>query len=129
MVTNQTGNGCEAVVTNPDATITAAAKLMREHDVGAIFVMECPGEAACSLIGAVTDRDLVVEVIATGLDSNTITVGDLVKNGLTSEKHTQRSRDLVHVMCAKGVTHVPIASDGQLCGTLRIEELVRIVGE
>ncbi len=128
MVMNERGNGCEAVITNPDATVTAAAKLMREHDVGAIFVMECPGEAACSLIGAVTDRDLVVEVMATGLDSNTITVGDLVKNGLTSEQHTQRSRNLVQVMRAKGVSQVPIAKEGRLAGTLMIEELVRIVG-
>jgi predicted transcriptional regulator len=121
--------GCEAIITSPEATITTAATLMRDYHVPTVFVMECPSEAACALIGAVTDRDLVVEVTAMGLDPNVITVGDLVKNGLTGETHERRSRALVHGMRSKGIRQIPIARDGQLEGTVMIEQLLQIVGD
>ncbi len=118
---------CEAVITAPAATVITAAKLMRAHDVRAIFVIESPGKDACALIGAVTDRDLVVEVMAIGLDASVITVGDLIKNGLTEEQHQKRSRALIETMRANGVTAVPMVEDGEVTGSLTIEQLIQIV--
>ena len=52
----------EVVVTTRDATV-ADAKLMRDHHVGTLVVAD-PSDAAQRPVGIVTDRDLVVEIMA-----------------------------------------------------------------
>ena len=53
----------EVVVTTRDATVADAAKLMRDHHVGTL-VVAAPSDAAQRPVGIVTDRDLVVEIMA-----------------------------------------------------------------
>ena len=55
----------DVVVTDRNASVTEAARLMREHHVGSVIVV---GEGNGSLrpVGIVTDRDMVVEVLACG---------------------------------------------------------------
>lgn len=117
----------EAVVTTADATVAVAAKLMRQHDVGAVLVLDGKAAENRCAVGVVTDHDLVVEVIALDLDANTITVGDLVDNGLTRQQVESRVRRLLDGMRGKGVDRLPMAPHGQLAGVLMIDELTHIV--
>jgi CBS domain-containing protein len=63
-----------------EATVAAAAKLMRQHHVGDVVVIHQEG-AERMPIGIVTDRDIVVEVVALGVDPYAVTLGDLMSWG------------------------------------------------
>jgi CBS domain-containing protein len=63
---------------NPDTPIAEIAKLMREHDVGAIPIGEND-----RLVGMVTDRDIVCKGIATdGFDASRATARDVMSSGI-----------------------------------------------
>ena len=57
----------DPVACEPDEAITRVAGLMKREDVGAIPVVET--KASRRLVGIVTDRDIVVKVVADGAGS------------------------------------------------------------
>ena len=65
------------IILQRDDTILEAAKLMRQHHVGDVVVVEERGGVRVP-VGIVTDRDLVVEIMAPELDHMVITVGDII---------------------------------------------------
>jgi predicted transcriptional regulator len=56
------------VITTRDSTVAAAAQLMRRHHVGTLVVVDSTNGGKHMPVGIVTDRDAVIEVMATGLD-------------------------------------------------------------
>ena len=72
------GKICERTVicAGTETTVQQAAKLMREHHVGSLVVVDAAAEGKRPL-GIVTDRDIVVEVSALDLDVKVMTVGDI----------------------------------------------------
>ena len=73
----------EVVFCEPQTTILEAAQLMRSSHVGSLVVTEKPNGERVP-VGIVTDRDLVVEVMATELDPATLTVGDIMAPALVT---------------------------------------------
>lgn len=60
-----------------DDTVLEAAKLMRLHQVSNVQVID-NYNGKITPVGVITDHDLVVEVMAPGLDYMVITVGDII---------------------------------------------------
>jgi CBS domain-containing protein len=67
----------EIVSVQRDETVLEAAKLMRRHHVGDLQVIE-ERDGVNVPVGIVTERDLVVEIMAPELDYMVITVGDII---------------------------------------------------
>lgn len=67
----------EAITMRRDNTVLEAAKLMRRHRVGNVQVIE-ERDGMSVPLGVVTERDLVVEIMAPELDYMVITVGDII---------------------------------------------------
>lgn len=67
----------EVVIVQRNNTILEAAKLMRQHHVGDVLVVEEHSGVQVP-VGVVSDRDLVVEIMAPELDCMVITVGDII---------------------------------------------------
>ena len=67
----------KTVVMQRDATALEAAKLMRQHRVGDVLVVE-ELDGARIPVGVITERDLVVEIMAPELDYMVITLGDII---------------------------------------------------
>lgn len=67
----------ETVAMLRDDTALDAAKLMRRHRVGDVVVVE-ERDGARIPVGIITERDLVVEIMAPELDCMVITVGDII---------------------------------------------------
>ena len=65
------------IVVQRNDTVLEAAKLMRQHHVGDVLVVEDRNGVRVP-VGIVTDRDLVVEIMAPELDYMVITVGDVI---------------------------------------------------
>ncbi|WP_366139922.1 CBS domain-containing protein [uncultured Nitrosomonas sp.] len=62
----------EIIVIQRDESVLEAARLMRQYHVGSLIVIDRTGGCA-KPVGIITDRDLVVEVLATGLDESVVT--------------------------------------------------------
>lgn len=67
----------ETITMRRDNTVLEAAKLMRRHRVGNVQVIE-ERDGMSVPLGVVTERDLVVEIMAPELDYMVITVGDII---------------------------------------------------
>src|SRR5665811_186976 len=73
----------EVVIMQRHNTILEAVQLMRQHHVGDVVVVEERGGVRVP-VGIVTDRDLVVEIMAPAIDQTVITVGDIMVTELAT---------------------------------------------
>ncbi len=121
----------EVVCATRDTTIAQAAKLMRHHHVGDVIVID-RADAQRMPIGIVTDRDIVVEVVALGVDPETVTLGDLMSWGqLVTAQETDTYAATLRLMHNKGVRRMPVVNaGGVLVGIISIDDMLpQFVGE
>ena len=125
------GEACnrEVVIVNGDAPLLEAARLMREHHVGDVVLVE-EGPQGRVPVGIVTDRDLVVEVLAAGIDPATLAVRDVVTNALVTALEQEPFEDVVKRMRRHGVRRVPVVNRrGTLEGILALDDIVELLSE
>lgn len=119
----------EVIIVRPDDTALAAAKLMRQHHVGDVVVVEDRGGVRVP-VGVVTDRDLVVEIIATELNPDVITAGDIMSQELVTVKESLGVFEAIQYMRAKGVRRLPVVNDSSgLVGILTMDDLLELMSE
>lgn len=119
----------EVVYAHRDTPAAEAARLMREHHVGDLVVLNGK-EGEQTPVGIVTDRDLVVEVIAAGVRPEDLTVGDVMSDELVTAREQDGLLDVIKRMRAKGVRRVPVVDGaGALVGILAVDDLIEIFAE
>jgi CBS domain-containing protein len=108
-----------------EATVSDAASLMRRHHVGDVVVVD-RADAERMPIGILTDRDIVVEVVAPGLDAKTIKLGDLLLWGqLMTVEETATCPDTIRLMSEKGVRRMPVINAaGVLVGIVSVDDML-----
>ena len=108
----------EVVIVKRNDSVLEAAKLMRQHHVGDVVVIEERGGVRVP-VGIVTDRDLVVEIMAPQLDPAVITVGDIMEQELVTVKESTGLFEAIQYMRSKTVRRLPIVDEngarGRLC--------------
>lgn len=119
----------EVVIVKRNNIILEAAQLMRQHHVGDVAVVEERGGVKVP-VGIVTDRDLVVEIMAPAIDQTVITVGDIMVTELATVKENAGLSETIEYMRAKGVRRVPVVDkDGGLVGILTLDDLLELLAE
>jgi CBS domain-containing protein len=119
----------EVVIVKRNNTIWEAAQLMRQHHVGDVVVVEERGGVKVP-VGIVTDRDLVVEIMAPAIDQTVITVGDIMVTELATVKENAGLSETIEYMRAKGVRRVPVVDKGGgLVGILTLDDLLELLAE
>jgi CBS domain-containing protein len=119
----------EIITVQRDATVLHAAKLMRQYHVGDVIVVENRIKQ-CVPVGIVTDRDIVVELVATELDCNVITVGDIVISKLIVVKDSAGVFEAIQLMVSKGVRRLPVVDDGGgLVGIVTLDDLLLLLAK
>jgi CBS domain-containing protein len=119
----------EVVIVQPGETVLEAARLMRQHHVGDVVVVEERGGRRVP-VGIVTDRDIVLEVVAPQLDPAALRVSDIVTSGLVTIKNDAGLFDAVEYMHTKGVRRLPVVDDdGGLAGILTLDDLLELLAE
>jgi CBS domain-containing protein len=127
----QVGEICtrEVVCASTETTIGAAAKLMRQYHIGDVIVTREENGRRVPL-GIVTDRDIVLGVVAPELNAATLTVGDIMGPELITAAETEDVFDAMQRMRNKGVRRIPIVrDDGDLVGILSIDDIIEILAE
>jgi CBS domain-containing protein len=117
----------EVITVQSDASVQHAATLMRQYHVGDVVVIkEHKGKSVP--VGIVTDRDIVIEVIATQLDAAVITTGDIMAASLFVIQEGAGILDAVQSMTAKGVRRLPVVdADGGLIGIVTLDDLLLLL--
>lgn len=114
--------------TTRDTTVASASKLMRHGHIGSLVVVDQLNGGRRVPAGIVTDRDIIVEILATGLDPAVITVGDIMSTELVTARETDEVNEVLRVMRAKGVRRMPVVdAEGQLAGIVTVDDLLENV--
>jgi len=103
-----------------DAMAVEAARRMLSEDVGSLPVVD--GE---TLVGMVTDRDLVLKVVAKDLDPNKIPVSDVCTENPVTVGADESLDEALQRMAKEQVRRLPVVSDGQLVGILAQADVAR----
>lgn len=119
----------DTVITTRDSSIGDAARLMREQHVGNLVVVEEHKNRRIP-VGVITDRDLVIEILAKDVDMNTVSVGDIMSEDLVTARDTDSLYDVIQHMRAKGVRRVPVVdAGGALVGIVAVDDLLDLLAD
>jgi len=98
----------------PSTPVLEAAKVMKQQDVGPVPVTD--GDR---LVGVVTDRDIVLRVVADGKDPQSTTVGEIASSDLVTVDPQQNLDEALRLMAQHQVRRLPVVEeDGKLVGIL-----------
>ncbi len=117
----------KVIVTGADTPIYEAAGLMREHHVGCLVVVEA-GDVGDEPIGLVTDRDIVVEVIAQNINPDTLQTGDIMAADPICVHEDESLWNTIKRMSAHGIRRLPVIDNaGALVGLLAVDDLLDLL--
>ena len=126
------GTACNREVVTIDAagSVHEAARLMREHHIGDLILTQERGGQLIP-VGIVTDRDLVLEVMAMDLDPDSVTVGDLF---FAAELVTSSVDDELEATLARmrehAIRRMPVVErDGGLAGIITMDDMLQRIAE
>jgi len=116
------------VVAEPGTDLREAARLMRDHHVGALVVIEGSDDGKRP-IGIVTDRDIVVAVVAAmDVQPETLSVGDVMTRNLVVAEESVGVFEAVDLMQDHGTRRLPVVdAAGRLVGIITLEDVLRMV--
>lgn len=110
----------------PNHTISVAAQLMREHHTGDLVVID-DGDEEQEPVGMITDRDIVIEVVALGRDPAKTLVGDVMSSRTVVASESEDVEDALERMAAHGVRRIPILNDSRcVAGIFAFDDLLRV---
>jgi len=127
----KTGELCnrEVITASRDTSIEEAARLMRDHHVGSLVVVESR-DGRTEPVGIITDRDIVIEVIAENVALDEVIVGDVMSFALLKVTEDESILETTQRMRARGVRRAPvIAKDGSLAGIITIDDILQLLSE
>jgi len=108
----------------PDAPVLDAIRLMADHRIGALLVMQ--GE---QLIGVVSERDYARKVILKGHSSNEVPVRQIMSAPVLTVRADQSVHECMHIMTENRIRHLPVVDANGVIGVISIGDLVRAVLE
>lgn len=113
-------------VVEPESSALAAAQLMRRHHIGALVVVD--GKNKSRPVGIVTDRDLVLGLMAEALDPALFTVGDIMSVELVVANPEMDAMDAVQLMRVNRLRRLILVNDaGQLAGIVTMEDVLELL--
>lgn len=117
------------VTTYRGVVLSEAARQMREHHVGSIVVVE-ETDLGPIPAGMLTDRDIVVAVVAKDLDARTIAVGEVMSTEPATIDEQASVTDALREMRRRGVRRVPVVdANGALVGIISTDDLLEVIAE
>ena len=119
----------EVVFVGRNESVAEAARLMREHHVGGVVVLD-PPEAGGRPLGVITDRDIAVGVVALGLDAERTPAEGAMRPGVATVREDEGVGRAVAVMRSEGVRRLPVVdAAGRLVGILAADDLLELFAE
>jgi CBS domain-containing protein len=108
------------VTCESSASVLDAAKQMAQQDVGPIPIVEND-----QLAGIVTDRDIVVRVVAEGRDPSSTTVGEIASKDLETVSPDEDLDSALRKMASAQVRRLPVVENGRVVGIVAQADVAR----
>ena len=119
----------DVVVVEKTESVREAINLMRSNHVGDVVVVEMRENASIPL-GILTDRDIVMEILAEDVDLESVNVGDVMSDQLVTITEETKLLDVIKLMRMKGVRRLPVVNkQGELQGILSVDDILELIVE
>ncbi len=119
----------EVIIVDRATTILEAAKLMRSEHVGDLVVTDKRNGRQVP-VGILTDREIVVELLAEEVDLDKVSIGDAMSYELLSVKEQNGLQETIEIMRNHGVRRLPVVDDnGALVGIVTVDDLMELIAE
>lgn len=119
----------EVIIVEKQESVVEAAKLMRHHHVGDVVVVE-EKEGVKVPVGIVTDRDIVIEVLAEDVEPASVSVADIMSSELAKVREEDELLQTIQFMRSRGVRRLPVVdAQGGLVGILTVDDVLDLVAE
>jgi CBS domain-containing protein len=110
----------DPVVLSETATVTQAARAMRDADIGDVIVV---AEGDGQIQGMVTDRDIAVRVVADGADPANVTLDQISTRNVATMSVEDSVEDAIRLMRQRDIRRVPILDGGRPVGIVSLGDL------
>jgi len=107
------------VTIGPERTISEASELMRDHAIGDVIVSDYDS----AQLGVLTDRDIVVRVLAEGLDPHNTTAGQVCSVNTVTVAPEDSIPEAVQRMRDAAVRRLPVVDHGHVVGIVSLGDL------
>jgi len=111
--------GQQLVVVSPSTSVVEVARLMAQRGVGAVPVVD--GER---LAGIFTERDIMIRVVAAGLDATHTSVSEVMSTDLVVASVDEGPAETMARLQKARVRHLLVLREGHLAGILSMRDLV-----
>lgn len=119
----------EVTVMDRSESVHEAVVLMRQNHVGDVVVTE-NRDGNPVPVGILTDRDVLIEVVAKGVAPENLLVGDVMSFDLLTVREEETENEAIARMRAKGVRRAPVVdAQGSLVGIVSIDDLLEVLAE
>lgn len=119
----------EVVIAAQDSSIVEVAKRMRQYHVGDVVVVDSSGSEN-KPIGILTDRDIVLKIVAGEVDHNSVIAGDVMSRELLLGRAQDGIWVTLQRMRSHGVRRLPVVNDrGGLEGIVTVDDLLELLSE
>lgn len=119
----------EVVIVEKTESVREAINLMRTHHVGDVVVVEKSNDASRP-VGILTDRDIVIEILAENVDLEAVSVGDVMSYELQTVDEDVKLLDATKIMRTKGIRRLPVVdARGRLVGILAADDVLALIAE
>jgi len=116
----------QPVSLDEEISVVEAARAMRDGDFGSIIVVKEEGGAVS---GVVTDRDIVIRVVAEGVDLKKVRLGDICEGDVVTVGPEDPVDKVADLMRAKAIRRVPVVEGGLLVGVVSLGDLAKTMDE
>ncbi len=112
-----------------DSSILDAAQVMRKNHVGEVIIVEKKMGKVIP-VGLITDRDLVVEILAMEIDIETINLGCIMCIELVTVNYDSSLNKALEIMQHHGIRRAPVVGNkGELIGIINIEAVIKVLSQ
>lgn len=112
---------------SPDATLDEVVHTLVENNVGSLVVCQgtSDGDASGTLVGIITERD-ILRACAAGRESlSQVKVGDVMTRDLMTGTPNDSIEETMGLMTERRIRHLPILVDDRLAGIISIGDVVK----
>ncbi len=119
----------DVIVMGADGSVRDAARLMREHHVGDVLIVE-ERDGQRLPIGILTDRDLAIEVLAEDGDADQLRAADVMSGDLLTANEEDDTMATLQRMRNGGVRRMPVVNrTGGLIGVITVDDFINVFAE
>jgi CBS domain-containing protein len=113
----------DVITIGPTASVSEAAYLMMREEIGSLVVVDDERFP----LGIITDRDLVISVIAGGKNSEEVIVEEVMTKDLVYIDESANIMDILSTLSEYSIRRMPVTKDGKLTGIVSVDDLIVVI--